>query len=186
MATRGITRSAERHERNTDNIFPGFRFSVSPASGNNNTISGRIGFQSVSDLESEVDVIQYEEYDNSLSSYSVPNRVIDGPITMSRGVDEFDELSNWHNRVKLMDPSLTQGDKDARGPIEDLKQDLIVTSYGRSALDNAGVPFYHTKSWIILRAWPSKLSVSGFDAQASNLLIQSVTFQHEGIYQLDK
>jgi len=120
----------------------------------------RAGFSKVTGLKEESDVIEYREGNQSAFLEKYPGLRKYPEMTFERGLtQEGAGMIQWRNAVIKCLPNY--------------KTDLAVviqTCPGRPAR-NISIP----------KAWPSSLEIADLDAKASEIAIESMTLQHEGL-----
>jgi phage tail-like protein len=132
------------------------------------TISGavnfaRASFKSVSGLKADVEVIDYREGGDPLATRKYAGRVTFEPITLSRGVTSdvdaftaFSKLGDLLGAVKQSDARLN----------------VTITVRNRDGSVN--------KTYIVPNAWISSYETSDLDGEGAEVLIETITLQHEG------
>lgn len=124
----------------------------------------RIGFTEVTGLNFETEVIEYREgnspvYNNSkqpgLSKYT--------DVTLKRGVflGDFEFFKLWRNTFLFQ-----EGNKKFR-------RDVTI-----NLLDEEHKPVI---SWLIRNAWPRKVEYGELNANANEVLIETMVLTHEGL-----
>jgi phage tail-like protein len=132
------------------------------------TISGavnfaRASFKSVSGLKAEVEVINYREGGDPLTDRKYAGRVSYEPITLTRGItDDIDAFTVFS---KL-------GDKLGAIKQSDSRVNVTITVRNRDGSVK--------KTYIIPNAWVSSYETSDLDGEGSEVLIETITLQHEG------
>lgn len=129
-----------------------FRFVVT-------SVWARAGFSKVSGLKEENDVIEYREGNESAFLQKYPGLRKFPEVSMERGLTtEAKGLVDWRNAVIRC-----QGYKTV----------LTVTVQT--------CPGTVARIVSLPSSWPSALEISDLDAKASEIAIESMTIQHEGI-----
>jgi len=121
----------------------------------------RIGFQEVSGMSHETEVISYEHgamIDGTAPMKSPGKTKYGDSITLKRGYFQGDdEMQNWLRDIRV--------DEAAR-------RTVIIT-----LLDERQQP---VMTWTVYKAWPSKIDALSLSAGSSQAAIESITLQHEG------
>lgn len=117
------------------------------------------GFSEVSGFDANVDVIEYREGDSPVSSaVKLPGLTKYGNITMKWGVTDSLNLYDWIKGI-------------SEGTIE--RKTVTIT-----VLDDNGDS---KASWQLLNAWPTKYTAPDFNANASEVALESLELAHEGM-----
>jgi len=150
--------------------------------------NAEIGFQKVSGLKESSDVVEYREGNMMVHKRKLPGLTNYEPITLTRGAAPgvvAAQLFDWRAYVaRFMDGAVGVGGLSSLGD-------------GRPSSDPAGTGFRRivaievfdkgepnqksVREWRVEKAWPSELSVSDLNAEASEVLIDSLVLQHEGL-----
>ncbi len=123
------------------------------------------GFQKVSGLKSDVDVVEYREGGDNLTVRKLPGLVKWDPITCEKGV--VNSLDLW----KAFNILTTIGDE--YGTKKNYRGTLTITVKSRSNTTSV-------RKYVCEKAWVSSYEVGELDAQGNAVLIERVVFQHEG------
>ena len=119
-------------------------------------------FREISGLDSETTVVEHATVDANGNPIirKVPGALKWSNITLKRGVDESQDLSNWRKQV------LQEGPDSARvdGFIE--------------MLDYNGTPI---KRYKFLQGWPVKYTGVSFDPKSSDVAVEELQICHEGL-----
>jgi phage tail-like protein len=135
--------------------YKSYKFSVQITG---NTVFAKAGFQKVSGLKFEVDVIEYREGGDELTTSKSPGLTKYDPITLERGMSEDVDMWNWAQKV-----------------IEKAGGFRANVSINLKDRDGTIV-----KTWNINNAWVSGYATGEFDAQGNAVMIETLTVQHEG------
>jgi phage tail-like protein len=137
----------------TNNLLPRFHFEVEWG-------GTRLGFQEVSGLTMEVDVIEYRDgLDKEYHMRKMPGMVKYSNIVLRRGIAKGDnELFNWWQTIQLH-------------KVE--RRDITI-----KLLDEEHNP---AVVWKVKNAFPAKLSYSALESDNSDVAIESMELAHEGI-----
>jgi phage tail-like protein len=118
----------------------------------------RAAFQEASGFNSTIDVIEHREGGENTTLRKFPGLTKYSNIVLKRGITDDHELYDWHRQV-------VQGDVDRRNG-------SIVL------LDRRGD---EVTRWNFFRAWPTKWDGPDFNAEGSDVAIESLELAHEGI-----
>lgn len=130
-----------------------FRFTV-------DCIYTRAGFSKISGIKEESDVIEYREGTDSAYLQKFPGMRKYPEMTFERGLTrEARGLLDWRNYV--------------------IKGVLGYRAQVQIAVNTA--PGIVARRVSLPRSWPSALEMSDLDAKASEVAIESMTLQHEGL-----
>ncbi len=122
------------------------------------------GFSKVTGLEQTVNVIEYREGGQNDTVRKMHGLTDFGEVTFERGASGNEDFVNWINEVFSLDGA----------PGEEFrKTEVVVTLLGK---DNTPVKEYRLES-----VWPSGYEVGELDATANEVLIETLTLQHEGM-----
>lgn len=119
----------------------------------------RIGFTEVSGLSFETEVIEYRDgASKSNNKLKIPGLVKYGNVTLKRGVflNDFEFFAWWQS---------TAG--------SGFRRDVSI-----QLLNDEHSPIL---SWRLKNAWPCKLNFASLNAQANEVLIETLELTHEGL-----
>lgn len=141
--------------------YKSFKFEV--------TISGnmtfaRAGFQKVSGLKMETDVVEYREGGDINSITKTPGLTKFDPITLERGMSDDLDMWDWASKLFSMDGAVK--------PDAECRALLTIT-----LKDRQGTP---VKKWEVPECWVSSYETGEFDAMGNNIMIEKITVQHQG------
>ena len=94
-----------------------------------------------------------------MTTRKLPGMVTYGEITLSKGLYSSPLLYNFFN-------DYLEGNN-----FKPVNATIIV-------YDNAGQP---QASWTVINAWPSRYESTGLNAESSEILVETLNLQHEGI-----
>ncbi len=121
---------------------------------------GTTSFREVQGFNTDVETIQYREGGfGFLTSRKLPGMITYGEITLSKGLYASPLLYNFFN-------DYLEGNN-----FKPVNATIIV-------YDNAGNP---QASWTVINAWPSRYESTGLNAESSEILVETLNLQHEGI-----
>ena len=160
-----------------------FKFHVQIVGG------AEIGFQKVSGLKESSDVVEYREGNMMVHKRKLPGLTNYEPITLTRGAAPgivAAELFEWRAYVaRYMNGSAgTGGGLSSLGDGRPASRP-VGTGFRRivsiKVFDKGEANTVAVRAWNVEKAWPSELSVSDLNAEASEVLIDSLVLQHEGL-----
>ncbi|RCS59915.1 phage tail protein [Parvibium lacunae] len=144
-------------ESNAGSIWPlpKFRFSVDFGTELTN-----IGFQEVSGMDKEVQVIEYRASNNPLfSTIKMPGIVKHGNVTMKRGIFVGDmTFWNWINQIKMNTIA---------------RRTVII----RLLDENNQV----TMQWTLSNAWPTKITSTDLKSEGNEVAVDSIEIAYESL-----
>ena len=118
----------------------------------------RAAFQEASGFNSTIDVIEHREGGENTTMRKLPGLTKYSNIVLKWGITDDRELYDWHRRI-------VQGDMER-------KNGSIVL------LDRRGDEVVR---WNFVRAWPSKWDGPDFNAEGTDVAIETLELVHEGI-----
>ncbi len=145
----------------------GFHFKVEFTGLDNNDIDCR--FQSVSGLNVEYETESRKEGGENRFEHLLPVRTKYPSLVLKRGLIKDSSLKNWII-ITLDALSVKVDAQNQDKPLIEPK-DLTI-----SLLNEKHQPLM---TWKIIRAWPKKLSFSDFNAEQSQLVIETLEFQYQ-------
>jgi len=135
-----------------DNPYPNFNFVVDVGAGDD------IGFSEVDLPAGEIEVIEYREgSDNVSSARKLPGRAKYPNVVLKRGVTGRLDLFQWWDEVR--DGSLQ-------------RRNVTIT-----LLDEQRNP---VQRWRLRNAWPAKLDYSTLQALGNEVVIETLELAHQG------
>lgn len=120
----------------------------------------RAAFREVSGLDSSVDVLEYREGGDNLASHKLPGRAKFANIVLRWGMADDTDLYLWHRQWLTGDPAATR-----RGG--------SIVLLDRQLQEKA--------RWNFQRAWPTRWTGPSFNAEGSDLAIETLELAHEGV-----
>jgi phage tail-like protein len=121
---------------------------------------GTTSFKSVNGFSADVDPVDYREGGfGFLTKRKLPGLVNYGEITLEKGMYSNPLLYNFFN-------GFLEGSNFSPA-------NAVITVF-----NNAGEP---TASWTVINAWPSKYESTQLSADSSDIIIETLGLQHEGI-----
>src|SRR3989344_614627 len=165
---------------NTDNFLQSFRFRVSSPT----RITGVIGFQTVTGLRSETEVIEYREGDDEVIMRKVPGLTSSDTITLERGLDQNSDLEAWRQDVFQVSvrskiegdaniSSITRPSKTNRS----IREDVTIEVFRQGDAEPS-------RAFLVKNAWPSALEYSDLSAGASEIFVATLELSHEGLVEI--
>ena len=150
-----------------------------------------IGFQKVSGLKESSDVVEYREGNMEVHKRKLPGLTNYEPITLTRGAalgDDGRKLFDWRALTARFTEGLTglgAGDLSSLNDGIPASTPSVGTGFRRNVsikvFDKGEPNTVPGRSWEVRLAWPSELSVSDLNAEASEMLIDTLVLQHEGL-----
>lgn len=144
-------------EENNNNLWPlpKFYFSVEVAPD----LKG-IGFQEVSGLEAEAQVIEYRHGNSKdFSTIKMPGIKKYSDVTLKKGVFKGDnKFWDWFNKINM-------------NTVE--RQTVTI-----QLLDESGSG---TMIWTLKNAWPSKITGTDLKADGNEVAVETLVITHEGL-----
>ncbi len=117
-------------------------------------------FQEASGFDSTIDVVEYREGGESITTRKYPGQVKYSNISLKRGLTDDAELYAWHKQWADGDPAAAR------------KNGSIVL------LDRQGL---EKARWNFFNGWPCKWTGPSFNAASNELAIESLEIAHEGL-----
>jgi phage tail-like protein len=118
----------------------------------------RGAFQQVSGFDSTIDVIDHREGGQNTTLRKLPGMTKYSNISLKWGITDDKELYNWHRQAVL-------------GQLQRKNGSIV-------QLDRAG---QEVARWNFIRAWPTKYDGPDFNAETSDVAIETLELAHEGI-----
>lgn len=135
--------------------------------------STTIGFQKVSGLKSGTDVVEYREGNMPIHKRKLPGLTTYDPVTLQRGLSGNRDVLQWRAQVAIYEASNPQHD----GLVYDnFRRPVTIRLYDKGDHNAKAV-----REWKIFRAWPSELATNDLNAEGSEIAIENLVLQHEGI-----
>ena len=167
----------------------GFRFlvSVSRRVGNvlvpdsMSSVPIDLGFQKVSGLQADIGVMEWKEISNPVSPLKFPSTFKFGDLKLDRGVSTNRRgLWKWYEDVlQTMQLGTATVECRATVTIHVIPKGFIPYSTSGSG-GGSGM-----MTWQVYHAFPKQIRFGDFDAEGSNVLIESLTLANEGFKLLD-
>jgi phage tail-like protein len=120
----------------------------------------RAAFHEVGGLDSSVDVIEHREGGENITTRKIPGQVKFSNVSLKWGMTDDVDLYKWHRQWVEGDPAAPR------------KNGSIVL------LDRQG---QEKARWNFFNAWPSRWSGPAFNAESSDIAIESLEIAHEGL-----
>ena len=177
--------------------FRSFRFEVNVSGQASGT---QIGFQKVSGLKESTDVVEYREGNMPIHKRKLPGLTNYDPITLTRGSTNSPFLLDWRAKVALFatnkgygdgvpaDITAQAGNGGASLPAVSaggtgFRRSVAIKLYDKGTSIDGGLATTGSavRHWILRLAWPSEYAVSDLNAEASEVLIDTLVLQHEGL-----
>lgn len=123
----------------------------------------KAGFQEVSGLGAEVDVIEYREGTDKINTVrKLPGLIRYSSIVLKRGLTQDKSLWTWFKTV--------------------LDGNVLRSSGTITLLDSSRTPVLR---WTFLEGWPSKWEGPALNGKTSEVAIETLVIEHEGIELVD-
>jgi len=116
------------------------------------------GFREVSGFDASLDVVEYREGNEIITTRKLPGLVKYGNITLKWGVTDSMDMYKWIEDC-------------ISGNVERKTVTII-------AIDEEGGD---VATWQVIEAWPTKYSAADFNATASEVAIETLELAHEGM-----
>jgi phage tail-like protein len=126
----------------------------------------KFGFQRVSGLRVSLDVVEYREGGDNLTTHKSAGQAKFEPITLERGMSEDLDQWNWFKKVF----NLTNLSGQSLEPHYKGIMTIKLKDRNKSVV----------KTWEVVECWPSSWETGDFNAQGSGVMIERVVIQHEG------
>jgi phage tail-like protein len=120
----------------------------------------RAAFHEASGFDSSIDVVEHREGGENITTRKLPGMVKFSNISLKWGMTDDLDLYNWHRQWAKGDPAAKR------------KSGSIVL------LDRQG---QEQRRWNFVNAWPAKWVGPSFNAESSELAIESLELAHEGL-----
>jgi phage tail-like protein len=118
----------------------------------------RAAFQQVSGFDSTVDVVEHREGGENTTVRKIPGMTKYSNIQLKWGISDDRDLYDWHRRV-------------ISGDIERKNGSIVL-------LDRRG---QESARWNFMRAWPTKYDAPDFNAEGTDVAIETLELAHEGL-----
>jgi phage tail-like protein len=127
----------------------------------------RAGFAKVSGLKATVEAIEYREGGENETPHQLPGQSKFDDITLERGYSDDIDFQTWMDAIYNIDNSDgAQGD-------DEFRKDITIFLKDKSGK--------RVVKWTIKRTWPKERSTSDLDANANEVLVESLVLANEGI-----
>lgn len=130
-----------------------------------NTVFTKAGFQKVSGLKFDTEIVEYREGGDTNTVSKSPGLTKYDPITLERGMSEDGDMWNWAMKV------FKAGNKNG-GSYKNIRANVLIKLQDR---DGEVV-----KTWRVPNCWVSNYETGEFDAMGNDIMIERITLQHEG------
>jgi phage tail-like protein len=121
----------------------------------------RAYFQQLSGIDSTIDIIEHREGGDA-TTRKLPGMTKYSNITLKWGITDDRELYDWHRRTV---------NGAARREIERKNGSVVLFDRGGAEVAR----------WNFFRAWPVKWDGPDFDAEKSDVAIETMELAHEGV-----
>ena len=120
----------------------------------------RMHFQEASGLDSTIDVVEHREGGDNITTRKLPGMVKYSNIVLKWGMADDTDLYKWHRQWAT-------GDKSAKR----LSGSIVL--YDRQRTEK--------RRWNFKEAWPAKWTGPAFNAESSELAIETLELAHHGV-----
>jgi phage tail-like protein len=120
----------------------------------------RGSFQEAGGLDSSIDVIEYREGGENITTRKYPGQVKFSNISLKRGLVDDTMLYDWHRQWADGDPAAVR----LSGSI------ILLDRQGNEKL-----------RWNFFNAWPAKWTGPAFNAEGNDVAIETLELAHEGL-----
>lgn len=120
----------------------------------------RAFFQEASGLESAIDAMEYREGGDNSTLRKIPSITKYTNITLKRGVTDDRELFDWHKQWANGSPNAQR----ISGSI------ILLDRHGQEQV-----------RWNFFQGWPAKWTGPSFNAQATEIAVETLEIAHEGL-----
>jgi phage tail-like protein len=162
-----------------------FKFQVSITGGSSDIL---LGFQKVSGLKTSTDVVEYREGNMAIHKMKLPGLTNYEPITLTRGAGPTGVASQLLDRkyevAGYQNPSVNH-DGVAVSPADQrfavsggFRRKVTIDVFDKGVSTDGSAP---DKTFFVYMAWPSEISISDLNAEASEVMIETLVIQHEGL-----
>lgn len=127
---------------------------------------GKFGFNKVTGLKAKLDVVEYREGGDNITTHKSAGQVSFDAITLERGMSEDVDMWNWITKA-FSATSL------AGATVEPAYKGLMTIKL--KDRDGSVV-----KTWDVLECWISDYETGDFNAQGNGVMIERMVVQHEG------
>jgi phage tail-like protein len=128
----------------------------------------RAGFNKVSGLKHDIEVIDYREGGENETSLKLPGQSKFDDVTLERGLSEDTDFVSWIEEVFNLDNAA-----GAQGSNEDFRRTVVI-----HLKDKSGT---RIRKWTLTNAWPRTKEIGDLDAKGNDVLIDKITLANEGI-----
>jgi len=119
------------------------------------------GFQEVSGLSNQTDIYEYQEGGENQYTHKLVGQTTFSNLVLKYGISN-DSKSLYEWRKKVID-----------GDISDAKKGGTISLFNRKG--------EYEKSWTFYNAWPCKLDVEAFNAQANSIAVATLELAIESV-----
>lgn len=166
-----------------------FKFQLEIIGGANGEI--KLGFQKVSGLKTSTDVVEYREGNMAIHKMKLPGLTNYEPITLTRGAGPSgvaSQLSDWRYQVagyssgEVNHDGIPVSPANQRADLSNFRRRVTINVFDKGISTDGRSP---DRVFDVYMAWPSEISISDLNAEASEVLIESMVLQHEGLDLVD-
>lgn len=150
-----------------------FNFAVTFSWKNGNSfMSSNFGFNKVSGLKADVDVVEYREGGDNLSVRKMAGLVKYDPVTLEKGVTDNSEMWEAFKLMFNLDDISGNATEASSADSDGYRGTLVIDLKNRKS--------NIVRSYELRRAWISTYEVGDLDAQGNTVVVEKITIQHEG------
>jgi phage tail-like protein len=169
-----------------------FKFIVSVAGA-----PAELGFQKVSGLKTSSDVIEYREGNVAIHKRKIPGLTNYEPITLTKGAtpEVNEDFLQWRTQVAMAGTGAKHdedgnktGDPQVSSPAEfgdqgtGFRKEVTIEVYDKGFDTTEGKS---ARTYKLRASWPSEMSIADLNAEASEILIETLVLQHEGLLMME-
>lgn len=120
----------------------------------------RMHFQEASGLESIIDTVEHREGGDNITTRKLPGMVKYSNIVLKWGMTDDIELYKWHRQWATGDPAAQR-----------VSGSIVL--YDRQRVEK--------RRWNFTNGWPCKWTGPSFNAESSELAIETLELAHDGV-----
>lgn len=135
-------------------------------------MSTNFGFSKISGLNADVDVVEYREGGDNLSTRKMAGLVKFDPLVFEKGMTDNKEMWNAFKKIFNIGNANQNLTESSRLDAEGYRGTLLLEIQNRKKTT--------VRTIEVRKAWISRYEIGDLDAQGSNILVERITIQHEG------
>lgn len=150
-----------------------FKYAVTFTWNDGSTLmSTNFGFNKVSGLKSDIEVIEYREGGDNLSVRKLAGLVKQDPVTFEKGMTDNSEM--WDSFAKMFDiTGASDRTASSSSNAEGYRGTVSISIQNRKGTA--------VRTYKLVNAWISGYETGDLDAQGNAVMIEKITLQHEGL-----